>query len=188
MTGDPDYDSLAAALRRAGATWDAAQVHGLLTARLALDGRAAEAQVLQQVLEGCNPADALVAECAALLQASLEHTAHELEARMSGFEPLLPADDAPAARRAEALAHWCEGFLHGLVATDRQRGAELAERLAAEPIADIIKDMLQFTRATVEGDDSDEEESAFAELVEYLRVAAQIVYEELADLRPAANP
>ena len=49
-------------------------------------------------------------------------------------------------------------------------------------LADIIKDMLQITRAEVEEED-EEEENAYAELVEYLRVAAQLIYEELADFR-----
>ena len=84
--------------------------------------------------------------------------------------------------RTEALARWCEGFFHGLVSS--QHGDALKERLAAEPLADIIKDMLQITRAIVEDDDDDEsDEEAYAELLEYLRVATQLAYEELADLR-----
>ena len=44
--------------------------------------------------------------------------------------------------------------------------------------------MLQITRAAAseEGDDEDDE-SAYTELVEYLRVAAQLIYEDLADFR-----
>ncbi|MED5420160.1 MAG: UPF0149 family protein, partial [Pseudomonadota bacterium] len=76
-----------------------------------------------------------------------------------------------------------EGFLHGLV-SEKQDDA-LRERLAADPLADIIKDMLQITRAEVEEDEEEdeEEENAYAELVEYLRVATQLIYEELADFR-----
>ncbi|MBT8101126.1 MAG: YecA family protein, partial [Gammaproteobacteria bacterium] len=82
----------------------------------------------------------------------------------------------------EALAHWSEGYLHGLVSA--QHGEELKKRLAAEPVAGIIKDLLAFTQATVEDDEESEaNEAAYTELVEYLRVTAQLVYEELADLR-----
>ena len=82
------------------------------------------------------------------------------------------------------MARWCEGFLHGLVSS--RHGDALRDRLAREPLADIIRDMLQITRAEV-GDDSDEEtnENAYVELVEYLRVAAQLAYEELSELRHA---
>jgi hypothetical protein len=96
------------------------------------------------------------------------------------------AKSATAARRTEALAHWCEGFLHGLVSSERS--AELEKRLAAEPIADIIRDMLEMTRAVADGADArEEEEQAYAEIVEYLRIAAQLVYEELADTPPAVS-
>jgi uncharacterized protein YgfB (UPF0149 family) len=63
-------------------------------------------------------------------------------------------------------------------------GEALKQRLGEEPLADIIKDMLQITRASAD-DDGDEEsnEIAYTELVEYLRVAAQLTYEELADFR-----
>ena len=101
------------------------------------------------------------------------------------FEPLLPDDEEPTPVRAAALAHWCEGFLHGLVSAEH--GDALKERLAAEPLADIIRDMLEITRAGADEDgDSDSDEEAYAELVEYLRVAAQLTYEELAEMRKPA--
>ena len=88
--------------------------------------------------------------------------------------------------RAAALAHWCEGFLHGLVSANH--GDALKERLAAEPLADIIRDMLEITRAAVgDDDDGESEEVAYTELVEYLRVAAQLTYEELAEFRAPAE-
>jgi uncharacterized protein YgfB (UPF0149 family) len=66
----------------------------------------------------------------------------------------------------------------------------LKKTLAAEPLSDIIKDMLEMTRASADDDDESEgNEEALTELIEYLRVAAQLVYEELAELRrPQENP
>ena len=102
--------------------------------------------------------------------------------RLSAFEPLLPDDNDAVDVRTEALAHWCEGYLHGLVSGEHDAG--LKQRLAAEPLADIIKDMLQITRATVDDLEDDGDDDAYVEVVEYLRVAAQLFYEELAELRP----
>ena len=48
--------------------------------------------------------------------------------------------------------------------------------------------MLQITRAGVDGDAADEDnDAAYQEIVEYLRVASQLIYEELAELRPATT-
>ncbi len=186
MNSDVDYDTLNDALHRCGATWDAAQAHGLLSSRLAVASAAAGPDWLQQVLEGTNESDALRTECAGLLNALYQGTHRQLSERLSEFAPLLPDDSDRAPSRAAALGHWCEGFLHGLVSIDH--GEALKQRLAKEPLADIIRDMLQLTRAAVE-DESDEEtnEAAYAEIVEYVRVAAQLTYEELAEFRGQAS-
>ena len=187
METSVDYDQLDDALRRCGAGWDAAQAHGLLVGRLATAGADAGFEWLAQVLEGTEANNALTSECEGLLRGVFEATYRQLAERQSEFEPLLPDDDDATSVRAGALAHWCEGFLHGLVSA--KHGDALKERLAAEPLADIIRDMLEITRAAAgEDDDAESDEAAYAELVEYLRVAAQLTYEELAEIRqPAAD-
>jgi len=183
---NPDHDTLNEALRRCGATWDAAQAHGLLSGRLAVAGAAGGMEWMQQVLEGTDSADVLRGECERLLDALYKSTYGQLAQRLSEFAPLLPDDSETATVRATAMGHWCEGFLHGLVAGEHDDA--LKRKLSAEPLADIIKDLLQITRAAVDEDTDDEtNEVAYAELVEYLRVAAQLAYEELAELRNPAG-
>lgn len=179
-----DYGQLDDALRRCGAGWDAAQAHGLLAGRLAAAGADGGFEWLAQVLEGTDTSNALRSECEDLLRSLFEATYRQLAERQSEFEPLLPDDGDATSVRAVALAHWCEGFLHGLVSNTR--GDALKERLAADPLADIIRDMLQITRATAD-DEGESEEVAYTELVEYLRVAAQLTYEELAEIRAPAE-
>jgi uncharacterized protein YgfB (UPF0149 family) len=182
MESTVDHDQLDAALRRCGASWDAALAHGLLSGRLAIAGADSGFDWLSQVLEGTDANDGLRSECEVMLGALFEATYRQLAERQSEFEPLLPDDDDPAAVRAAALAHWCEGFLHGLVSAEH--GDALKQRLSTEPLADIIKDMLQITRAVAgEGQDSETDDQAYVELVEYLRVAAQLTYEELVEFR-----
>lgn len=183
-----DHYVLEDALRQCGSNWDASQTHGLLSGRLAIAGSDSGFDWLSQVLEGTEQADTIRDECESMLGQLFEFTYRQLTERQSGFEPLLPSEDDGTAVCATALAHWCEGFLHGLVAA--HHGDELKTRLAAEPLADIIRDMLQITRASADEDDNTEsDDSAYTELVEYVRVAAQLVYEELADLRhPTREP
>lgn len=186
MDQTPDHATLDAALRRCGASWDAAQTHGLLSGRLASSGADAGFDWLSQVLEGTREDDALRAECEQLLGELFEATYRQLAERQSGFEPLLPDDAESTAARAAALAHWSEGFLHGLVSV--RHSDSIRERLAAEPLAEIIRDLLELTRAAVDEDAGTEaDEDAYAELVEYLRVAAQLAYEELAEIRAAKS-
>ncbi len=181
------YD-LDAALKRCGASWDAGQAHGVLCSRLAVLGTDAGIGWLDQVLEGSDPDNAPRRECEGMLDALYSFTHRQLADRQSEFEPLLPHDSDSTIIRADAIARWCEGFLHGLVSGSPDD--RLKELLAGDPLSDIIKDMLQITRATVDQETDDEtNESAYSELVEYLRVAVQLTYEELAEIRsaPAAS-
>jgi len=181
-----DHDALDHLLKRCGSDWNAGQVHGLLCSRLAVTGAAGARRWFAQVLEGIDPNSPLRSDCEVALDALCTKTWGQLVDRQSEFVLLLPDDEESATQRAEAMGQWCEGFLHGLVS--EKHSEDLKARLAEEPLADIIKDMLQITRA-VSGDEQDEdgEEEAFVELVEYLRVAAQLMYEELADFRPPAD-
>jgi len=181
-----DHNELDAALRRCGSTWNAGQAHGLLCSRLALAGADGASRWLAQVLADTDPDNSLRSECEAMLDALCTATWRQLAERRSDFTLLLPADNDPAMVRAEAMGQWCEGFLHGLVS--ETHGDNLRERLASDPLSDIIKDMLEITRATVVDETDDEgADHAFTELVEYLRVAAQLTYEELAEFRGPAE-
>ena len=188
MEGHLNHDALDAALEKCGANWGAAQSHGLLTGRLAVAGPACGKEWLGIVLEGVDSDDAERAVCEEMLGEAFGLAYQQLAERLSEFDPLLPGDEDDAVVRATGLAHWCEGFLHGLVSGTH--GDDLKKRLADDPLADIIKDMLQITQAGIgEDDDPEANESAYAELVEYLRVAAQLAFEELADIRDAgASP
>ena len=177
-----NHHELDAALNRCGASWDAGQAHGLLCSRLAVLGADAGIGWLEQVLEGSDPDNALRRECESMLDALYTYTHRQLAERQSEFEPLLPGVSDSTIIRADAIARWCEGFLHGLVSGSPDDN--LKERLSSEPLSEIIKDMLQIARATVDEESNDEtNESAYAELIEYLRIAVQLTYEELADFR-----
>ena len=88
-----DHDVLDDALRRCGASWDAAQTHGLLTARLAVAGALAGRDWLQQILEGTDESNALRYECEKMLDSLYQSTFRALSERLSEFTPLLPDDD-----------------------------------------------------------------------------------------------
>jgi uncharacterized protein YgfB (UPF0149 family) len=181
-----DHNELDESLNRCGSSWNAGQAHGLLCSRLSVAGADGAGDWIAQVLSDAEPGNDGIRECASTLDALFAYTWRALTARQSEFQLLLPDDEEPASRRALAMGYWCEGFLHGLVA--EKHSENLKKRLAAEPLADIIKDMVEISRA-IAADDADEEDAdaAYVELVEYLRVAVQLFYEELADFRTPAE-
>lgn len=177
-----DHNELDALLKSCGSSWNAGQAHGLLCSRLSLAGADGASRWITQVLADADVDAAERGACEEELDALCAATWQQLVERQSEFNLLLADDEDPPSVRTVVMAQWCEGFLHGLVA--EKHSEELKKRLAEEPLADIIKDMLEITRATV-GDDAEDEniDNDIAELVEYLRVAVQLTYEELAEFR-----
>ena len=95
------------------------------------------------------------------------------------FEPLLPDDESPLALRADALSQWCQGFLYGLGSgTTSDPGKVSVEA------GEIIRDFTEITHVGVDADEENEEnEVAFAEVVEFVRVGVQLLFAELAPAR-----
>jgi uncharacterized protein YgfB (UPF0149 family) len=175
MTHAVQYADLADALARLGYSQDAAEYHGALCGTLCVQP-ASQIDVDDVVpTEGIEqkPGDATA-------HRSLERLRSEafaaLESSDAIFAPLLPDDDAATlADRTRALAQWCEGFLYGLAS----RGTLDLDGASPE-VREMVNDLVQFSKATSADDEDQEvEENAYAELVEYVRVGAQLIYMEL---------
>ena len=169
-------------LHSVGSSWLCAQSHGLLCGRLSVMGPNAFNVCIEQIFEGASSQELLRQSCENMLQDLFKDTWMQLVERQSEFELFLPDDEGNINERTEALSQWCDGFLHGIVTGKKPK--ILKEYLNNEPINIIIKDFLEITRASDnEETDEEENENAFNEVMEYIRVSVQLVYEELADFR-----
>jgi uncharacterized protein len=154
---------------------DAAEAHGTLTGCLcAAIGYRFEDWLLEILPEGrAQPL------AAAALRALFQKTSGALEASEMEFDLLLPEDEASLDARTVALAQWCQGFLYGLGGSAIQD----TNGLPGE-VGEIVRDLSEITRVGVDdGQSVESNESAYAELVEFVRVGVQLVFEELSPLR-----
>jgi uncharacterized protein YgfB (UPF0149 family) len=166
-----EYDDLAAALSRLGYRDDAATLHGAICGALCRR-KPEDIDPVNLLDESDAPPDA---KGRATLTQLLDQALISLSNVETGFMPLLPEDDIGLAERARSLAAWCEGFLFGLAGQ-----AKLDFRACSEEVREIVRDFSQFMHAGFgDSDDLEVEEGAYAELVEYVRVGAQLVYMEL---------
>ncbi len=175
------YEELAEMLAAVGRSDAAAEYHGALCGALCV-AKPDDIDLLRLIETDGQPLAADAATRAALVGLR-EATVEALQDSELGFTLLLPDDEAALMSRARALSVWCEGFLYGLAS---QPGLDL-NRLSAEA-REIVRDLTDFTQASVgETDDLETEESAYTELVEYLRIGAQLLYMELHP-RPTLDP
>lgn len=181
MQASVGYQDLAEALKRIGFTEDAAEYHGTLCGALCVSAPD-RIDLLQLLAPGKRPELQPDPQGQAALARLREQSLAALLDSQMLFAPLLPDDDAELGSRVKALAGWCEGFLYGLASS--RPGLDI-DKVSADA-REIIKDFAQFTSATAgEDDDTNLEESAYAELVEYIRVGAQLIFMEL---RPSPTP
>lgn len=173
MDAIPDYPEIAGLLERLGLQHSPAGWHGLVCGALCVDD-AARVDVTH-LADGDAPVagDAQALESLVDLRTQAQRALHQVDAP---FSPLLPADDVVLAVRTQALVQWCEGFVFSLGARHR---LDLAA--CSSDVREIIHDFTEITRAEcgAEVAAEEEEENAYAELVEYVRVGAQLVYVEL---------
>lgn len=95
----------------------------------------------------------------------------ELGAPDMSFRPLLPTDERPLEERTRCLAFWCGGFMAGFGAGGAQ--------LKSDESNEALQCLERIARAATDADaDAEEEEGAYMELTEFVRVAVLLLREE----------
>jgi len=159
---------------------DAAEAHGTLAGCLCAAVGYRFEDWLQEILPEGQPHP----DSRQTLRELYTDTAGSLEGTNMEFELLLPEDRQPIDERTSALAQWCQGFLYGL-------GTSVVQDESGLPgdIGEIVRDLTQITHVAVDSEQSEESnESAYAELVEFVRVGVQLVFDELGPLRDQPSP
>ncbi len=183
MTTDhsPSFDVIDHELRRLGAAEGAPEAHGNLCGLACVLGPGA----LPVWVAGLTAADSTAGAPGERADTLAEVAATTCAALTDGdmaFALLLPPDDRPLSSRAEGLADWVAGFMHGLAEAAAVRAA--SEALEGEVTREIMGDFAEIARATLGDDEADlEAEAAYTELVEFVRVSVQLVFDELYDVR-----
>jgi uncharacterized protein YgfB (UPF0149 family) len=171
----PAYDDVARLLHEAGVPTGASEAHGIITGVLcAPDGARVAWQTLilgRDARAGREAPAALSRQLAALHRSTYAH----LNGVECDFTPLIPGDEHGLAEQIESLSDWCRGFLFGLHAG----GVKDVQELSGDA-GEIVRDITRISEAELDGSLADEEETrALVEIVEYLRVGVQLVFEEL---------
>jgi uncharacterized protein YgfB (UPF0149 family) len=171
----PVYDDVARLLHEAGVSTGASEAHGIITGVLcAPDGARVAWQTLilgRKFKGGQETSAALSQQLAALHRSTYAH----LNGVECDFAPLLPGDGHGLAEQIEGLSDWCRGYLYGLHAG----GVQDAQALSGDA-GEIVRDITRISEAELDTTLADEEETrALVEIVEYLRVGVQLVFEEL---------
>ena len=164
------YKAFATLLTSSGHPVSPAELHGLLLGRSCAgagfdnEGWFADASVLLEIEPQENVRQALIG-----LQ---EMVKGELTSDDMTVVLLLPGDDESLTDRAAALGQWCQGFLSGfgLAAGDKALSIEATE---------VLQDLAAIAQVQDALEESEDGETDYMEVMEYLRVAPLLLFTEL---------
>jgi uncharacterized protein YgfB (UPF0149 family) len=183
----PDYDTLERLLGVSPLSGGASEAHGIYCGLLAVDAPEPRARWLAELLpapgdsgDGAAPAsgtpvatDLSAQDCRDALIALAEHTRAQVEGERMTLDPLLPPADRSLRERAVAVHDWARGFLFGLGL------AGIDARALSGPNREVFDDFVELTRMDLNDlDDGEANEQALAEIIEFVRVAALLFYED----------
>jgi len=184
MENQISYQGVDDALAQADAEMGAAECHGMCCGVLCANGRLnIEAMVVQLAGSGDEKSSG-AGDAADQLRTLLTATTAQLNSGDFDLQMLLPDDEVPLAERSAALGLWCQGFVMGLSAGGVTEDTEIP--------ADSRELLLDFTRIAhslhdrddLEQDDGEEDEAAYVEVEEYVRLGVLLMLEELKSIQP----
>lgn len=156
---------------------NAAELQGALCGLLCMDSQANRMDWYKSLYEDIAPDDQEILDLTALF----DQTVQSLNSLDFDLQLALPEDNAPLPSRILAMSDWCQGLVYGLGSSGLTDDTELSAD-SQEYIADAIK-ISQISDEVLE--DSNEEETNFEELVEYLRMGLFLIYSELQPINTA---
>lgn len=119
-----------------------------------------------------------------ILWALGEETARDLNGDDISFAPVLPGDNENIGIRASALQLWCRGFLYGFGVT----AADTVGSNLPDEASEVVRDFAEIAREPMATEGGEADEAAYAEIVEYIRISVQLVFETLQPETKQPNP
>lgn len=152
---------------------DPCETHGILCGMLCADEALPSDLWIRQILSETAMVN-LAAEDT--LHTLFDATVDQFNNADLSFYLLLPDDDAPLSHRAESLGRWCQGYLTGL-----GLGGMQADPGLPGEVNEFLGDLMKIARVGFfDTDNADEEdEAAYTEIVEYVRVGVLLVSHSL---------
>ena len=162
----PSYGQLSEVLAQSPGKMHPSEAHGLLCGMLCGD----ISQDWQAIILG----DYNLAQPEALLEVLYTSSLAQLKDLLFSFQLLLPPDEESLALRAQALTFWVQGFLTGVKLT-----GTLVASLGTD-VAEAMNDLIEIAQMNYDlVSVNEEDETAFIELGEYIRMAVLLIYQEL---------
>ena len=166
------YEAVENALMNADAITEPSEAHGTLCGLICISGKGAPENWLGHIIGDYEAGDLNIEEATNTLMELHNQALQEIIDENYELTLLLHDDDTPLDIRIDDLAHWCQGFLYGLSLSGLKDINSLPQ-----DASEVLQDMMDISKAGYNPEEDEEEnEAAFAEIVEYIRIGAYVIY------------
>ncbi|MEE2730130.1 MAG: UPF0149 family protein [Pseudomonadota bacterium] len=170
-----DFYELEAELRKIDALASPSEAHGILCGQLSGGIKGDQVAWLTEYLSNLGVKGEPWENTREWFCELHRFTLGELADDQFNFMPLLPDDEDPLDARLGSLAEWCSGFLAGFGSAGSRKPEEFTEDALS-----ALRDIQQISQVDTEVDEEEDGEAAYFEVLEYVRMAALMIFTEFA--------
>jgi len=168
-----NYRELNELLRLSQSDACAADCHGFLCGQICVS-ESPEQGVWEEYLDLQPQDESLIEELREEIAALLSETRKSFISPYFDFQLLLPDENKPVPERATALGEWCHGFLNGF-----GLGKNIEPVFRDDESKELIENFTRICRIGVSEITDESDERALFELVEYVRMGAIYIFDQL---------
>lgn len=168
-----DYWELGEILENVSAEVCAAGCHGFLCGQICVSGFPPE-ELWQEFIDVQINDDEMVDDCYREIKILLADIIDNIQSPNLDFQLMLPDSESPLEDRVNALAEWCHGFLYGYGSSTNHTVSSLTEECR-----EVLEDFARICRVGLDNETNEEDEKAFVELIEYVRMGTIMIYDDL---------
>ena len=174
-----NFEYIDQARKKAHISIDVSEYHGKIAACLCCDNISAEDLLPEEVNADRSSLSSETMELKTVLVNVIVETLENLNDTEMTFYPVLFPDSESLIERTLSLSNWCQGFIDGFGFSIAQKNISM-DKIEQDIIREIIEDFSQISKLTSASVmNQDEEELAYMEVVEYVRVGVQLIFEEM---------
>ena len=165
--------------QKSGINIDVSECHGNICACLCSENMTAEVLLPEEIKADESSLSSETMKLKTVFLSLIAETLEQLNDAEMSFYPLLSPDSESLTNRTLSLSSWCQGFIDGFGYVIVQKNISM-DHIEQDIIGEIIEDFSQISKLTSASVmNEDEEELAYMEVVEYVRVGAQLIFEEM---------
>ena len=168
-----DFASVQAIITTESVQVHAAEFHGVLTGLVCAGFPFESHDYLAMITDLFNDGENLPVKVKAIVKLMFSDIWKNILDDSYGFQLMLPDDDDSIVERGHALSVWVQGFNLGFGLHQKDKA------IVSGDVKEVLSDFAEIANLSDEMDEDEDNEQAYFEIAEYVRISALLCFTEL---------